>query len=371
MNDSIFKPRFSLTPEINSRLKDLDRQLWLIDHRLLMPKHEAWMRREIQVKRAVGTTRIEGATLDEKDVSELVRRGSGGRFTEDQQANINALEAYEFIDYLSDQQDIPIDELVIRELNRKFMQGASEALTPGVYRKGQNSVGNFSPPDQGDVPDLMRSIALWLRESDDIPSVLKAGIAHIHLVAVHPFWDGNGRTARGLSTLVLQRSLYGFRKLISLETHLSGIRDSYFTAIERSLGNRFALGYDATSWLEFFTQALNVEAERLVGELVEWHRMMDEYHRHIIVEFGGKGSNLRLWDGIAFALQTGQITRADYIEISGVSPVTASRDLAFLVESGILVSEGKTRTRVYRPNLRTFSGKKAVAAEQLPLLPES
>ena len=78
----------------------------MIDNRLLMPKHEAWILREVQVKRAVGTTRIEGATLDKKAVGELVGRGSGGRYTDDQRANINAREEYEFIDYLSDQQDI-------------------------------------------------------------------------------------------------------------------------------------------------------------------------------------------------------------------------------------------------------------------------
>lgn len=366
MNDSIFTPQFTLTPEISSRLKDLERQRWFIDNRLLMPKHEGWMLREVQVKRAVGTTRIEGATLDEKAVGELVGRGFGGRYTEDQQANINALEAYEFIDYLSDQQDIPIDELVIRELNRKFMHGSSDALTPGVYRKGQNTtVGSFSPPDQGDVPDLMRSFVLWLREEDDIDPVLKAGIAHIHLVALHPFWDGNGRTARGLSTLLLQRSLYGFRKLISLESRLSGVSDFYFTAIERALGARFTLEYDATSWLEFFTQALNVEAEILVGGFIEWHRMMDECRRN----FGEKGWLSRHLDGIAFALRTGQITRSDYMEISGVSQATASRDLLAMVEAEILLAEGKTRTRIYGPNPTKFSPKQQVPAEQLPLIP--
>jgi len=161
MNDDIFAPQFSITPVIQTALDDIERQKWLIDNMLLMPKHEAWIRREIQVKRASGTTRIEGASLDEAAVSKLVNRSAGGRLTEDEQANVNALEAYEFIDFLSDQLDIPIDELVIRQLNRHFMRGASEALTPGVYRKGQNSVGNFSSPDQGDVPAQMRSFALW------------------------------------------------------------------------------------------------------------------------------------------------------------------------------------------------------------------
>ena len=78
---------------------------------LLMPKHEAWIRRDIQVRRAVGTTRIEGAALDEDAVRNLEGLGSGAKVTEDELANINALQAYEFIDFLSDQPDIPIDEL--------------------------------------------------------------------------------------------------------------------------------------------------------------------------------------------------------------------------------------------------------------------
>ncbi|MCH8117686.1 MAG: hypothetical protein IIA78_06150 [Proteobacteria bacterium] len=106
MNDSILSPHYTITPTTNNYLDDLDRQRWLIDNLLLMPKHEAWIRREIQVRRAVGTTRIEGATLDEDAVRGLEGLGSGSRGTEDERANINALQAYEFIDFLSDQPDI-------------------------------------------------------------------------------------------------------------------------------------------------------------------------------------------------------------------------------------------------------------------------
>jgi Fic family protein len=367
MNDSIFTPKFDNTQKISITLKDIDRDRWLIDKQLLMPKHEAWLRREIKVRRAAGTTQIEGANLDEAAVNKLADRALGGRYTKDEQANINALDAYEFIDYLSDQQDIAIDELVIRELNRKFLRGSAETLTPGAYRKGQNLVGNFTPPDQGDVPGLMRSFALWLREEDEIHPVLKAGIAHIHLVAIHPFWDGNGRTARGLSTLILQRSLFGFRKLLALESHLFAIRDSYFTAIERALGTRFDLNYDATSWLEFFTLSLSAEAKRLVTKLTDWHRDMEDIYR--ISE--NDGWIRRQADGLMFAFHTGQITRSDYIEITGVSPVTASRDLAAMVKAGLLIPEGKTRTRIYRLNPKFSETQSKSPDEQLPLLPET
>ena len=191
MNDNIFVPKYAITPDITSALESIDRNSWLVDNMLIMPRHEAqlrWLWRDVRIRRVTGTTRIEGARLDEAAVSRLVGRNLTGNYTDDERANINALSAYEFIDFLGDQHDIPMDELVIRELNRQFMRGYAETLTPGAYRKGSNRVGNFSPPDQGDVPSLMRSFALWLGENGETHPVLKAGIAHIHIAAVHPFW---------------------------------------------------------------------------------------------------------------------------------------------------------------------------------------
>ncbi len=348
MIDSIFTPRFNVTPAINAAIQDIERQRWLVDNMLLMPRHEAqlrWLWRDVRIRRASGTTRIEGAGLDEAAVSKLIKRGPLGKYTEDEQENMNALEAYEFIDYLSDQHDIPIDELVIRQLNRYFIRTALETLTPGVYRRGRNTVGNFTPPDQGDVPALMRSFALWLREEDETHPVLKAALAHIHLVAIHPFWDGNGRTARGLSTLIFQRSPLGLRKLLSLESYMFGIRDNYLGAIERTLGTNFSLEYDATPWLEFFTLSSKVHVEGLVGMLTDWHRMMQNIHE--VAE--KKGWTQRQIESYAFAAQRGQITRSDHMAITGVSPATASRDLAELVAAGMLIPDGNTRSRIYRP----------------------
>lgn len=368
MNDSIFRPEYIISPRIVSYLDSIERQIWLVDNMLLMPKHESWIRREVSVRRAAATTQIEGATLDAAQVSKLSHRGPGGNYTEDEQANINALDAYEFVDYLSDQPEIPIDELVIRELNRKFMRGSPETLTPGVYRKGQNTVGNFIPPDQGDLPGLMRSFALWLRQGDEaIHPVIRAGISHIHLVALHPFWDGNGRTARGLATLILQRSRFGFRKLLSLESYLSNALDHYFTAIERTLGAGFASGYDVTPWLEFFSLSLNAEVQTLMDRMTDWHRMMEDIHKAA----ANGGWTERQADGWAFATNTGQITRSDYMDITGVSPATASRDLAMLVEAGVLIPEGKTRSRIYRPAPRESEPAPQIPREQVRLSPES
>ena len=364
MTDSIFSPNYSITPKIEFYLDGIDRNRWLIDSMLLMPKHEAWLHREVRVSRVAATTGIEGAELSEEAVRRLAKQPLSRGGNEDEQDNINALQAYEFIDFLSDQSDILVDELVIRQLNRYFIATAAAPLTPGAYRKGRNTVGNFTPPDPGDVQSLMRAFALWLRQDDeDFHPILKAGIAHIHLVAIHPFWDGNGRTARGLETLLLQRSPFGFRKLLSLESTLLSLRNDYFDAIQRSLGSEFSEDYDATPWLEFSTMVLMICSDDLVAKTADWHRMMQQAHDM----WAAKGWPQRQADAYAFAFQTGRITRSDYMEITGVSPVTASRDLAVLVEAGLLISEGKTRSRVYFPVKLGEETKSEPPEAQLPL----
>ena len=111
------------------------------------------------------------------------------------------------------------------------------------------------------------------------------------------------------------------------------------------MGTVFSTEYDATPWLEFSTTALKVCSDLLVERTSDWHRMMQDVHDR----WEAKGWPQRYVDAYAFAVQSGQITRSDFMEITGVSAVTASRDLAEMTNSGVLVSEGKTRRRIYRP----------------------
>ena len=125
------------------------------------------------------------------------------------------------------------------------------------------------------------------------------------------------------------------------------------------------MSYDATSWLEFFVVALARHLQELVDKLANWYDVM----RQAQSIWASKGLPERQGDAYAFAVQAGQISRSDYIDITGVSPVTASRDLAQLVDAGVMMAEGKTRRRIYRPVPLGTEHKIEVPAEQLPLLP--
>lgn len=344
MTDNILQPNYTITPAIEAAIEGIERDAWMIDKMLIMPKHETWIRRNVTAERASGTVRIEGGTLDQAEVRELMRTPPKAAMGEDERANRNALSAYDFVDYLSDQSDLPIDEATIRQINREFMRGFLDK-TPGAYRVGEIKIYGFTPPNQGDVPDLMREFAGWLRQDSDLNPVLRAGIAHIHLVAIHPFWDGNGRTARALATLIMQKSPHRFKKLLALESHMFKARDEYLSAIERTLGPHFSTDYDVTQWLEFFSLHVSINASNLADILTDWHREMEK----IYASANQRGLRQRQAEAFVFAFQTGKITRSDYVEITGVSSPTASRDLVDLVEKGFLRPDGNTRARVYYP----------------------
>ena len=350
MNDTIFAPQYNITIRTQAQLDNIERNAWLVTNMLIMPKYEVWFRRGVAISRASATTRIEGAQLNEEAVGELVRkRPAASKITDDERANLNALAAYEFIDFLSDLDELNVDEQVISQINREFKKGDAVLDTPGVYRKGENKVGDYyTPPNQGDVGPYMRSFALWLREDEDTHPVVKAAIAHLHFVAIHPFWDGNGRTARALAALILQRSPYGFKKLLPLESQFLSRRDAYMTAIERTLGPAFSVTYDATPWMEFFVNAVDSDGLEVVQRFTDWRRKIERIHEMLASYKALKVINDRQIDALVYVNQLGKLTRADYIEITGATPITASRDLADLVNKGYLLTTGKTRARSYR-----------------------
>ena len=118
----------------------------------------------------------------------------------------------------------PITEELIREIHKRLVEGVrGREGDPGACRSVQNLVVNsqtrkiiYTPPPPEDVPPLMRELVDWLRAESPIHPVLVAGIAQFHLVHIHPFLDGNGRTSRLLSTLSLYRAGYDFKRLFTL-----------------------------------------------------------------------------------------------------------------------------------------------------------
>jgi len=123
----------------------------------------------------------------------------------------------------------------------------------------------------------MREFAAWLATAakrHDPPVV--AGLAHLEFVAIHPFNDGNGRTARAIARMILVRHRYALGGLVSLDAQLDLDRTAYFAAIRDSVGQAYAPGYDATPFARYFVTSLTRSADyvlaRLRGLVKSWSR---------------------------------------------------------------------------------------------------
>jgi len=354
----MFTAKFSPgNPEIKFDLDDIDSVIYRVERIVIMPKYEQWLRREAFVRTAYSSTMVEDATITEKEMEEAVKQAPLSDKLAQRPDIANYGAALEFVDFIGDDKSIPIDETVIRPLHWHLMKGIKDhRMTPGQYRTEPNWIEErgarvYEPPFHADVPFLMRDFSDWLKSGNDLHPVLKAGIAHAGLVAIHPFVDGNGRTARLLSTLLLQRHGYSFRRLLTVDNYYQRNRDAYIGALRKSIGAKYTADYDLTPWLSFFAHSILMEASMLESQLTDWRMAIDKIHS----AWKPLGISDRQIDGLIYAEKMGSISRKDYVEIAGVSPITAMRDLASLAERKLLAVKGASRNRRYYPVLNNIN----------------
>jgi Fic family protein len=331
-------------------LQELDQRRWLFDNLPIDPTHAAWLRQRAWIRTIHGTTRIEGNTLSDIEVEALLQ-GEGSTRISDREAReiIGTRDALTLADHLAEERVLP-DEAVIRELHKRVLWNQSPLLTPGEYRKGENRVvdasGNqiFRTPASGDVPDLMHDFASWLSTAANrhAPPVV-AALAHLELVAIHPFNDGNGRTARAVSRLILVRHGYALNGLVSLDAQLDLDRPAYFAAIREAIGQDYSPNYDATPFVDYLVRSVTRSADHVLARIRGLGEIMVEIRRSIA---DGELPS-PLIDGLAFAWVNRHMRAGDYIRLTGRSPQATTRDLGAAVSGGWLRATGEKRGRYY------------------------
>lgn len=338
------------TNDVAPQLNALDRRRWLFANLPIDPVHLEWFRHRAWVRTVHGTTKIEGNALNDIEVEELL----GGRTPRVSRREaleiLGAREAIAFVDGIAARTDVPIDEAVVRETHRRVLADIDVLLTPGEYRRGENRViaasGEtiFTTPPSADVPELMRAFGIWLREgTDSLSAPVAAAVVHLELVAIHPFNDGNGRTARALARLLLARGAFGFGGLVSLDGQLDHERATYFAAIASTTGRRYEPGYDATPFVAYFVGAVVRAADHALARMRGLGEVLLAVRRPII---SGEIPAPML-DGLAYAWINNSIRPSDYERITGRGAAAATRDLSLVARLGYLEARGATRTRRY------------------------
>ena len=221
---------------------------------------------------------------------------------------------------------------------------------PGQYRQAGIEVTSpgggppaFVGPPAKDVPKLMREVVRWLERGDRQAHVaVRAAMAHLHVVSVHPFRDGNGRISRIVQSLVLARDGLLAPEFVSIEEYLGRNTQAYYAALQKVQGGSYQPERHAAPWVEFCVTAHIEQARRRLDQLAEagarWNALEE------LVEARG-------WpDRLVVALEQsifGGVDRATYTAETDVAAPTASIDLRRLVDANLVVQRGRGRSTRY------------------------
>jgi Fic family protein len=240
------------------------------------------------------------------------------------------------------------------EIHRLAVDRLVEAEDIGDFRKTQvvlrNSVTGeigFRPPPALEVPFLVDEFLRWLNSDygkKEHP-VLRAGVAHYVLAAVHPFVEGNGRTARAVATLVLVAEGYDIKRFFALEDYFDKHADEYYGALmEVSNQSPKLEDRDLTPWLLVFTRALALELARIkerVRELSVDIKMKQRMGKQVTL-------SERQMKIVEYLNANGEIGMAEARGVLAmVSEDTILRDLKYLMEKGVISKKGSTKAAKY------------------------
>lgn len=174
-------------------------------------------------------------------------------------------------------QDHPVTEKAIQTLHALVMSDGEKKVSPTPYRDGQNVIREgatntivYMPPEAKDVPALMRQLVHWIRQNDALPCPIIASIAHYQFATIHPYYDGNGRTARLLTTFILHRGGYDLKGLYSLEEYYATNLLAYYRAISVGPSHNYYCGRlesDITDWVEYFMEGMALAFEKVVLQM--------------------------------------------------------------------------------------------------------
>jgi len=217
---------------------------------------------------------------------------------------------------------------------------------PGLWRTGPISVTSddgglavYVGPPAEEVPALMVEVAEWLDEGDlGAHVVVRAAMAHLHVVSVHPFSDGNGRISRIVQSLVLTRGGLLAPEFGSIEEYLGHNTAAYYRALRDTQGGSYQPDREASSWVSFCVDAHIDQAKRRLAQIEQAAVRWSFLER--LVE--GRGWPDRLVVALEQSLFEGA-TRPTYSAEAGISPQTAGDDLRRLLDAGLVRREGRTR----------------------------
>lgn len=358
--------RYSLTDAATSALGRIDELRAQLDAQGPLPR--VWKgrtRRDLEAEATAASTMLEGVAVT---VDEARRILAGDRPVGVSAADADLVAGYRDAMHLvlarADAAAFAWHGELLLAVHHRVLAGAY-SNGAGRLRDGQNWLTNrgsgarvYLPPPSTTVPRLVEELCAWANASEEPPAI-QAAVLHVSLAGIHPFRDGNGRTARIAASLAMYRGGYRMPHFTSLEEWWGRHVESYYRAFD-CLGGEWDPDADVSSFVEAHVsaQATQVEALSLrsATERALWTVLED-------IAVHDLGLQDRTTHGLYDAFFAREVTNRYYRSLADVSDVTASHDLAKLVASGLLESRGAGRSAHYVATPELY--RRVVAAAEL------
>lgn len=346
-----FEPKYTITDKILNDLTLITSAREIIEQASLIPQWEAKLRRKALLQNTHASTAIEGNKLSLEQVDALSRGKAIIAAHKDKQEVLNYLEALAKVPDFGSAGTINIESLleIQRIITNKVLDNSSDC---GVFRNRQVYVGKrvfeatgfreevvYMPPKTEEVPELVEEFLAWLNEGKigQVNPVLLAGIAHYEIARIHPFIDGNGRTARLLATLILYLSGFDHRRIFALDDYYDRDRLAYYAAL--AAVDKEAR--DLTKWLEYFCEGVAFS----VNEAKEAVLRLGSKNK--------KGSNPQIpltpkqIQIVEFINVRGKVTNRELQVLFKISAQAVHKELSKLVTLKVIKRQGQARALSY------------------------
>jgi len=360
----MFKPNFSITNNLLTYISKIEAAKALIDNAALVPAWEARFRDDALTRTVHYGTKIEGNDLTQQQAEQLLKLSQGNDSqVAARQAGITARERdvqevlnyRQVIEWINRWQEMLTDgtalsEDVLKTFHTLTMQKLIDPNYIGNYRDKQVVVQSaadssivFRPPVSVEIPYLVEEFFSWLKSPSTLQlhPIFRAAITHYQVVYIHPFIEGNGRTARAIATLVLYTSGYDFKRFFSLEKYFDDDVQQYYQALLSVQQQN-----DMTYWIEYFCYGLAIEIDKVKQQVLKLSKDMK-----LKQDLGGQQVALSERQIVLLELlqARGEMTSADAQEVlPNVSVDTILRDIKDLVTKGVISKQGVTKGVTYR-----------------------
>ncbi len=343
---------FTTTNSIISKIEHIYRIWWVIENAHIVPEREQKLRQIARLRSGVYSTKIEWNRISYKEAERFF---AGEKIKARSRDEIELKNYMKVLDYIESRESVKtITEKDIFKIHQLTTKNILDTLHHYKRRNQANAVYNewwwivYLPPDWKDVPKLMSELLSFINTKTDISVIIRAWLLHHRFVIIHPFIDGNGRTARALTQLFLYQNGFNTKKYFSLEEYYDSDLANYYEAI--FIGNDFYSAekntIDSTRFVTYFLSGLEHELEYLKKTIENIKDDGQFESKLIIARLNNRQIHLS-----AYIKEHLSVTTKDLLTQYNVSLATIKRDLALLSKNEIIKSVWFGKSTRYEPIL--------------------